>query len=40
LDDEARVVAWPPIYNTLNEFIQSYDAFVERILARKQLLAL
>jgi hypothetical protein len=40
LDDEARVEAWPPIYNTLTEFIQSYDTFVERILARRQLLAL
>jgi transaldolase len=39
LEDQARVAAWPPVYNTLTEFIKSYDTTVTRILERKQLLA-
>lgn len=39
LEDEAKVAAWSPVYNTLTEFIKSYDVMVERILERKQLLA-
>jgi transaldolase len=38
LQDEANVVAWPPVHNTLSEFIRSYDTFVERILQRRQQL--
>lgn len=38
LEDEAGTAAWAPVHNTLTEFCNSYDAFVERILERKQLL--
>lgn len=38
LQDEANVAAWPPIHNTLSEFIRSYDSFVARILQRKRWL--
>jgi hypothetical protein len=37
LEDEAATFAWPPVYNTLSGFSDSYDTFVERILVRKQL---
>ena len=37
--DQERVAAWPPVHNTLAEFIKSYDTMVTRILERKQLLA-
>jgi hypothetical protein len=38
LEDEAGTVAWVPVYNTLTEFCDSYDTFVQRILERKHLL--
>jgi hypothetical protein len=38
LDDEREVFAWRPVNDTQTGFIQSYDVFVERILARKQQL--
>jgi transaldolase len=38
LQDEANVAAWPPVHNTLSEFIRSYDSFVARILERQRRL--
>jgi hypothetical protein len=38
LQDEANVATWPPVHNTLSEFIRSYDTFVERILQRRRRL--
>jgi len=38
LQDEAKVAAWPPVHNTLSEFIRSYDSFVARILERQRRL--
>ncbi len=35
LVDEAETAAWAPVHNTLTEFCNSYDKFVERILERK-----
>jgi len=35
LDDEHGVITWPPVWNTLSEFQDSYDNFVQRILSRK-----
>jgi hypothetical protein len=32
LKDEAGTAAWPPVHNTLTEFCNSYDTFVQRIL--------
>ena len=40
LEDEAKVLSWPPIYNTLTEFIKSYDALKQRLTERKQALSL
>jgi len=36
LPDEEGTIAWIPVNNTLTEFCDSYDTFVQRILARKQ----
>jgi transaldolase len=38
LEDEAGTAAWPPVYNTLTQFCDAHDAFVQRILGRKHLL--
>jgi hypothetical protein len=38
LTDEAGTAAWAPVYNTLTQFCDSYDTFVQRIVARKQML--
>ena len=38
LADEAATAAWLPVHNTLTEFINSYDTFVQRIRERKNLL--
>jgi len=35
LGDEAGVTGWVPVHHTLQEFCQSYDRFVQRILERK-----
>jgi transaldolase len=35
LGDEAGTAGWTPVHNTLTEFCNSYDKFVERILARR-----
>ncbi|MFQ6672056.1 MAG: TIM barrel protein, partial [Candidatus Tectimicrobiota bacterium] len=40
LEDEEAVAAWPPVYNTLTQFSDGYDRFVERLVGRRQLLAL
>ena len=40
LADEMGTVSWEPVHNTLTEFCDSYDVFVERILGRKDLLGL
>jgi len=40
LEDEEGTFAWPPIYNTLTEFSDGYDRFVERLAGRRHLLAL
>jgi hypothetical protein len=34
LEDEEEVFLFPPVYNTLTQFAESYDQFVERIVAR------
>lgn len=36
LQDEEGTAAWTPVYNTLTQFCDSYDTFVQRILARKR----
>lgn len=38
LEDEAATAAWPPVHNTLTQFCDSYDSFVQQILERKRLL--
>jgi transaldolase len=38
LEDEEKVFAWPPIYNTLTEFIKSYQTLMQRLEERKQFL--
>jgi transaldolase len=38
LADEAGTAGWTPVHNTLTEFCNSYDKFVQRILERKQML--
>jgi transaldolase len=38
LDQRADVFDWPPVYNTMTQFQNAYDAFVERILARRSSL--
>jgi len=38
LEDEERVFEYPPVYNTLTQFSEGYDRFVQRILERKELL--
>jgi len=40
LEDEERVFEYPPIYNTLTQFSEGYDRFVQRLLERKALLDL
>jgi len=35
LADEMETVTWAPVHNTLTEFCNSYDKFVQRILERK-----
>ncbi|MGB9880598.1 MAG: transaldolase family protein, partial [Anaerolineae bacterium] len=35
LEDEAEVAAWPPVYNTLKQFADSYDHFVQRLMSRR-----
>ena len=40
LEDEMKVLEYPPIYDTLTQFGRGYDQFVERILERKELLDL
>jgi len=37
LDQEAAVFSWPPVYNTMTQFQNAYDGFVERILARRDV---
>jgi transaldolase len=37
LEDETGTAAWTPVYNTLTEFCNSYDVFVDRILERKEM---
>lgn len=36
LQDEEGTTAWTPVYDTLTQFCDSYDTFVQRILARKR----
>jgi len=36
LQDEEGTAAWDPAHNTLTQFCDSYDTFVQRILARKR----
>ncbi|MGQ9492835.1 MAG: transaldolase family protein [Anaerolineae bacterium] len=36
LEDEAAVAAWPPVYNTLKQFADSYDHFVQRLVSRRK----
>lgn len=36
LEDAQANAAWPPVSNTLNEFMKAYDTFVDRILARRE----
>ena len=38
LDDIDAVIAWAPISNTLGQFCDAYDSFVQRIMARRTLL--
>jgi len=40
LEDEEAVAAWPPVYNTLTQFSNGYDRFVERLVGRRHLLTL
>lgn len=40
LEDEERVFEYPPVYNTLTQFADSYDEFVQRILERRELLGI
>lgn len=35
LDDEQCTFSWPPVYNTLTEFIKSYNTLMQRISERK-----
>ncbi len=35
LEKEKAVVAWPPIYDTLTQFADGYDRFVQRLLSRR-----
>ena len=35
LQDEPGTFAWQPVYNTLTEFIKSYNTLVQRITERK-----
>jgi len=39
LEDEEGVFQYPPVYNTLTQFSEGYDRFVQRILERRELLA-
>ena len=39
LEDEEKVFKYPPVYNTLTQFSEGYDRFIQRILERKALLA-
>jgi hypothetical protein len=39
LEDEEAVYAWPPVYNTMTQFRDAYDTFVQRILERRRLLS-
>lgn len=34
LEDEAAVASWPPVSNTLKQFADSYDHFVQRLVSR------
>lgn len=38
LENEAGVFAWPPVHNTLVEFMNSYNELIHRIAERKQVL--
>ncbi len=38
LEDEIGTIGWAPVHNTITEFCNSYDKFVQRILERKHLL--
>jgi len=38
LDDDAAVIEWLPVKNTIAEFCRSYDAFVQRIETRREVL--
>ncbi len=35
LDDEQGTFSWPPVYNTLTEFIKSYNTLMQHISERK-----
>jgi hypothetical protein len=35
LQDEQGTFSWPPVMNTLTEFIKSYNALIQRISERK-----
>ena len=39
LEDEEGTIAWTPVRNTITQFSNSYDEFVERILERRRLIA-
>ena len=36
LEKEAAVVAWPPMHDTLTQFADDYDRFVQRLLSRRK----
>ena len=38
LEDEEKVFEYPPVYNTLTQFSEGYDRFVQRIVERRELL--
>lgn len=40
LEDEREVFEYPPVYNTMTQFSEGYDRFVQRILRRRELLGL
>jgi hypothetical protein len=36
LEQEEQVAAWPPVHNTLTQFADGYDAFVQRLRSRRR----
>jgi hypothetical protein len=40
LEDQQAVFEWPPVYNTLEQFMQSYDQLIERIVGLRAELKL